>query len=205
VTRDVGPRSLHAAFDEARFGAGRTLNLREGLPTGAEARRRAEAWLRGKQVEHAGDVLIITGRGNSSPGHVPVVREEVRTLLASLRRRGVVDAVQEHTPGSFVVALAPLRRLFEAAPRRSGAGPARRVADPAALAGLAPPTRVRLRHLATLALEALGMRAAPPAFIEAEMQRQFAILSAATAGAAAETERRLADAIEQAIIEFEEV
>ena len=41
---------LQRAFDEVRFGATRTLNLRESLPTGAEAARRLEAWLRQHQV-----------------------------------------------------------------------------------------------------------------------------------------------------------
>ena len=34
-------------------------------------------WLRAKQVEEAGEVLIITGRGNQSEGQVAVVREAV--------------------------------------------------------------------------------------------------------------------------------
>jgi hypothetical protein len=41
---------LWQSFDEANFGTDRTLNLRESLPSAIEARARAEAWLRMKQV-----------------------------------------------------------------------------------------------------------------------------------------------------------
>src|SRR5688572_10591297 len=105
------------AFDEARFGSARTLNLRASLPTMREATTRAESWLRQRQVERAGDVLIITGRGVGSPDGVSPVREAVRKLLGSLKRRGVVSEHREHTPGSFVVKLAPTSALWNA-PRR---------------------------------------------------------------------------------------
>src|SRR5690348_18303996 len=82
---------LHHAFDEARFGAERTLNLRASLPSPYHAVKRAEAWLRERQVARAGEVLVITGRGNQSFDNVSVVREAIVKLLASLRRRGVVD------------------------------------------------------------------------------------------------------------------
>ena len=49
-------------FDELRFGAARTLNLREGLPTVAQAEIRVESWLRLQQAEGGGEVLVITGR-----------------------------------------------------------------------------------------------------------------------------------------------
>src|ERR671932_247884 len=109
--------AIRQALEEARFGAARTLNLRESLPTVAEALARAEQWLRAKQVENAGDVLIITGRGRGSPGGVSAVREATLKLLHSLRRRGVVAGHTEQTAGSFVVTLAPMRALFES-PRR---------------------------------------------------------------------------------------
>src|SRR5258705_116075 len=48
-----GLAALQRAFDEARFGAARTLNLRESLPTGAEAARRVESWLRQHQVQQS--------------------------------------------------------------------------------------------------------------------------------------------------------
>src|SRR5262245_45437664 len=112
------PSHIQHAFDELRFGPARTLNLREHLPTANEARTRAERWLRGKQVERAGEVLVITGRGKHSEGGTPVVRQAIVQLFASLRRRNVIEAWAEHTPGSFVVTLAPVRALFEVPKRR---------------------------------------------------------------------------------------
>lgn len=174
-TRRAGTRAVQAAFDEARFGAARTLNLRTLLPTAAQATVRAEAWLRGKQAERAGEVLVITGRGNQSVDGVSVVREAVRRLLIVLRRRGVVTAVREHTPGSFAVELAPLSALRAAPARRRYPTPAPR-ADPAALAGLTRETRALLRIAAVAALDALGVRDPEP-FVEQEMLAQFAHLS----------------------------
>lgn len=72
-----GRVSLHSvwkAFDEAEFGTKNILNLRESLPTAADARHRAEAWLRERQVSGTSEVLLITGRGNQSPGGVSAVR-----------------------------------------------------------------------------------------------------------------------------------
>jgi hypothetical protein len=201
--------SLQRAFDEARFGPDRTLNLRAHLPTARQAVVRAEAWLRERQVAKAGEVLVITGRGNGSDGGVPVVREAVARLLASLRRRNVVADVREHTPGSFVVRLAPVHALFEAPARRRE--PARRaVPDPEALAGLAPDTRARLRELAVQSINALGVQAterthgAAEAFVRDEMLRQFAALSPA-AGDGGDRELRLRAAIERALEEYEEL
>src|SRR5437763_475330 len=104
-------RPLWKAFDEATFGSKNTLNLRESLPTPADARFRTESWLRERQVSKAGDVLVITGRGNNSPGGISPVRETVAALLPQLRRRGVVSDWREHSPGSFVVKLAPINSL----------------------------------------------------------------------------------------------
>src|SRR6266576_1409749 len=106
------------AFDEAAFGQKNTLNLRESLPTVADARFRAEAWLRERQVGGGRDVLIITGRGNQSPGGISPVREGIVSLLPSLRRRGVVKEWKEHTSGSFVIRLAPISSLLDAPRRR---------------------------------------------------------------------------------------
>ena len=113
----VGLNGLKQAFDEARFGSQRTLNLRESLPTAEQAATRAESWLRQSQMARAGEVLIITGRGRGSDGGVSVVREAINALLHVLRRRGVVREFREHTAGSFVVTLAPIAELWEA-PRR---------------------------------------------------------------------------------------
>src|ERR1700682_3278061 len=88
------------AFDEPELGQKNTLNLRESLPTAADARFRAEAWLRERQVGGARDVLIITGRGNQSPNGISPVRKAIVALLPLLRRRGVVSVWKEHSPGS---------------------------------------------------------------------------------------------------------
>ncbi len=197
---------LQQAFDEARFGATRTLNVREPMLSGAEASRRAEGWLRAKQVEHAGDVLVITGRGNGSPGQVGVVREEVRQLLGRLRRAGVVASVEEHTAGSFAVTLAPLRALFEAPARTRDGHEGRQrhppPRNPGSLTGLSADTLLLLRRLATYSLHSLGLAAPDDGFVEAEMEREFALLSRACGGALSEATLRAA--IEHALLEFEE-
>ncbi len=190
--------ALHRALDEARFGRERTLNLRATLPRPKDAEVRCEAWLRERQVAKSGELLVITGRGINSWDGESVVREAIMRLLASLRRRGVVDAWHEHTPGSFIVTVAPIRSLREA-PRRSRD---RRIIspDPAALRGLAPATRARLRELAQLALEQLGIRDAR-AFIEDEMVSQFTMLARGVPEGP-ERERRLLAAIERTIDEY---
>lgn len=170
------PHSAFTALDEARFGPGRTLNLRAVLPTPAQATARAESWLRQKQVERVGDVLVITGRGNRSVAGVSVVRQAVLALLRTLRRRGVVDAVREHTAGSFVVTLAPLSSLRSAPARRKDPPPAP-PADPRALAGLSRETRNLLRSVALCSLELLGVRE-PEGFVEREMVAQLSHLGA---------------------------
>src|SRR3954470_3937859 len=88
------------AFDEAEFGVKNILNLRESLPTVADARHRAEAWLRERQISQVTEVLVITGRGNQSPGGISAVRSGILALLPMLRRRGVVSEWREHSPGS---------------------------------------------------------------------------------------------------------
>src|SRR5207245_8509620 len=112
--------SLHSvwrAFDEAEFGPKNTLNLRESLPTAADARHRVEAWLRERQISRASEVLVITGRGNQSPGGVCAVRAAIVALLPALRGRGVVSEWRWHSAGSFVVKLGSIS-LLRAAPRR---------------------------------------------------------------------------------------
>src|SRR2546423_11527336 len=136
---------LREAFDEARFGNGRTLNLRESLPTAAEAVARAEAWMRQQQVQLSSsdrdvEVLIITGRGNNSEGGVSVVRSAVEGLIHRLKQRGVVQEHREHTPGSFVVTLAPVHALWNL-PTRAPEHVQTRVPDPPALEALDLETR----------------------------------------------------------------
>ncbi len=190
------------AFDELRFGPARTLNLRSSLPSGEEAARRAEAWLRERQMAKAGEVLIITGRGAGSEDGVPVVRGAVLALLTRLKRLGVVAEWAEHNAGSFAVRPAPVRALFEA-PRRSRANVQPRDPDPATLRGLDPDTRVALRQLARRSLEVLGVRNADDRFVTDEMVRQFTLLSQAIP-AGANREKRLIEAINTVHAEYDE-
>jgi hypothetical protein len=165
-----------AAFDTLRFGRENTLDLRSGLPTGADAAHRAALFLRQRQMDGAREVLVITGRGNQSTDGVPVVRPAVAAVLARLRRQGVITGWEEHTPGSFVVTPAPITALLEA-PRRRRDVVAPVAADPEGLAALDPATRQTLRALAIRSLQALG---APviESFVHDEMQRQFSVLGA---------------------------
>lgn len=196
--RRTGIVALHRALDEARFGRERTLNLRATLPRPKDAEARCEAWLRERQVAKSDELLVITGRGINSWDGESVVREAIVRLLGSLRRRGVVAAWHEHTPGSFVVTVAPIRTLREA-PRRSGER--RRItSDPMVLRGLAPATRARLRELAQLALEQLGIRETET-FIEDEMVSQFTELARGVPEGP-DRERRLLAAIERTIEEY---
>jgi hypothetical protein len=189
VTR-AGHIALHRAFDEARFGPARTLDLRASMPTGADAVRRAEPWLRERQMARAGDVLVITGRGKGSPGGVAVVREAIRKLFGTLKRKGVVASFEEHTAGSFVVTLAPVRALFETVPRSRSNDARVKPADPRELRALDAPTRAQLRALAERSLEVLG---APrtAGLVHDEMVRQFSILSSAVAPDETDREGRL--------------
>ncbi|HEY2848455.1 MAG TPA: hypothetical protein VGI97_01160 [Gemmatimonadaceae bacterium] len=195
--------ALHRAFDEARFGPARTLDLRTSMPTGADAARRAEPWLRERQMAKAGDVLIVTGRGKGSPGGVPVVREAVRKLLASLKRKGVVASVAEHTAGSFVVTLAPVRALFETVPRSRSNDARIKPGDPHELRALDAATRKQLRSLAERSLEVLG---APrtAGLVHDEMVRQFSILSSAVAADETDREGRLRFLIDAARDAFDD-
>jgi hypothetical protein len=198
--RGVPLTKLWQAFDEARFGAERTLNLRASLPTADEAARRAELWLRQQQIAQIGDVLIITGRGKNSPDGVSRVREAVIRTLHTLKRKGVVAKHQEHTAGSFVVTLAPMHELLEA-PRRLR-DEARKAAttpvpSPPSLDALEPQTRDMLRDLASHALDHLGVQDRGP-FLEAEMMRQFTVLAAGIP-TGVERERWLREAIRRAM------
>ena len=197
-----GLAGLQQAFDEVRFGAARTLNLRESLPTGAEAARRVDAWLRQHQVQQSGELLIITGRGNNSESGVAVVREATLRAFHELRRKGVVQEFAEHTPGSFVVTLAPLKMMLDA--RTRGAGTATTPPPPPApptLAALDDSTRDQLRVLAERTLDALGVRERGP-FVETEMLRLFGEL-AARVGSGSDREDRLRAAIRRALSEID--
>ena len=197
-----GLAGLQQAFDEVRFGAARTLNLRESLPTGAEAARRVEAWLRQHQVQQPGELLIITGRGNNSESGIAVVREATLRVFHELRRKGVVQQFTEHTPGSFVVTLEPMQTMLDA--RTRGAGTATTPPPPPlppTLAALDDSTRDQLRVLAERTLDALGVRERGP-FVETEMLRLFGELGARV-GSGSDREERLRAAIRRALSEIE--
>jgi hypothetical protein len=196
-----GLAGLQHAFDEVRFGAARTLNLRDSLPTGAQAARRVESWLRQHQVQQSAEVLVITGRGNNSEAGVAVVREAAIRVFHELRRKGVVHEFAEHTPGSFVVTLAPVKALFDAAKRRREQEPLPAPAAPPTLAALDHATRDELRVLAERSLDALGIRERGP-FVENEMLRLFGVL-APSAGDGPDREARLRAAIRRAMSELD--
>ena len=192
-----------SALDEVRFGSQRTLNLRESLPTAADAVARTEAWLRERQVSISGEVLIVTGRGKGSPGGVGVVREAVRKHLGTLRRRGVIAEFADHTQGSFVVTLAPVTDLLQAPRRnRDRSRPEPESAAAPALGALEPSTRALLRRLAERSLSALGATL-PAHFVDAEMLRQFNLLAAGVRDGHG-GEERLRQAITRAIDELDE-
>lgn len=199
--RRVPLSGLRQAFDEVRFGAARTLNLRDSLPTAADATARTEAWLRQRQVEKAEEVLVITGRGNQSPEGVSVVREAVTRLLHSLKRRGVVAGHTEHTPGSFVVELAPMHELWDAPKRRREKAAPPPPPAPPSLDALSPDTRKLLRDLAERSLDALGVEDYTP-FLQDEMLRQFGAIAAGVPPGG-DREARLRAAIRVALDQYE--
>jgi hypothetical protein len=177
--------ALWHALDEAAFGSERTLNLRELLPSAAEARARTETWLRMRQVTKPEEVLIITGRGNQSAGGIGVIRKEVLAMMPGLRKRGIVESWREHSPGSIIVKIAPTSALFSAAKRRRDARPATSAGDEGDLTGLERETILMLRQLALRNLDTLGVEHDEP-FVRQEMATIFSALTSAIP----ETERR---------------
>ena len=190
------------ALDEAEFGPKNILNLRESLPSAADARHRAEAWLRERQVSRASEVLLITGRGNQSPGGVSAVRNAILSLLPLLRRRGVVREWREHTPGSFGVKLGSLTDLLDAPRRKRDRDSAASPVDPRSLEGLDSSTLALLRRLAVRSLEGLGVRDTDK-FVEAEMLSKFNSLASSVPDGI-EGEVRLRDAIAAALEQLDE-
>jgi hypothetical protein len=172
----ISRSSVLRAFDEVEFGSKNTLNLRESLPSAADARFRTEAWLRERQMSRAAEVLVITGRGNQSPNGISAVREAIVSLLPSLRRRGVVSEWREHSPGSFVVNLGSISSLLEAPRRKRDRTPDTPAVNPESLKNLDRSTLDLLRRLAIRTLESLGMRE-PDKFVEAEMLSKFHLLA----------------------------
>lgn len=192
-----------SSLERARFGPIRTLNVRASMLSGDESARRVESWLRSKQVELTGEVLVITGRGAGSIGGVPVVKEATQKVLARLRRAGVIESFGEDTPGSFVVQLASIRSLLEAPKRRERTQPPaiRRLPS---IHGLKPETRDQLRYLAGRAIDALGVKKPTESQLSTEMERQFSMI-VRTAPAGADADRWLETAISRALIEYAEI
>jgi len=190
------------AFDEAQFGTKNSLNLRDSLPSAADASYRTEAWLRERQVSGAREVLIITGRGNQSPGGVPVVRTAILDMLPTLRRRGVVSEWREHSPGSLVVTLEPISSLLNAPRRKRDRQAQHAVTDPQALTALDNTTLKLLRLLAIRSLESLGVRD-PEKFLETEMLAKFSSLAASIPPGEG-SEGRLQKAIAAALDQLDE-
>ncbi len=170
-----GFSGLQQAFDEVRFGAARTLNLRTSLPTVRQAAERVESWLRQHQALKSGEVLVITGRGNNSEGGVSVVREGTIRVFHEMRRKGVIRNFTEHTAGSFVVDLAPMSAVANAGSTRE-ATPLPPPPSPPTLQSLDRETRHELRVLAERSLDALGVHERG-AFLEDEMLRLFGIVA----------------------------
>jgi len=198
----VSLHSVWKAFDEAAFGPKNTLNLRESLPTAADARHRAEAWLRERQISRASEVLLITGRGNQSPGGVSAVRAAIVALLPGLRRRGVVSEWREHSPGSFVVKLGSISSLLDAPRRKRDRATVATLADPESLAQLDAKTLSLLRRLAVRSLESLGVRDIDQ-FVDAEMLSKFNSLAAGIVPGV-DGEVRLREAISAALEQLDE-
>ena len=180
----AGVIPIERAFDELRFGAARTLNLRDGLPTVPQAERRVEAWLRLQQADGGGDVLVITGRGLGSLDGVGKVREAVLRRCTQLKRLNVVVAVREHGPGAVVVTVAPLRALVDAPRLRTGRKTPAPLVEPGELAALPADIVAQLRHLALLTIQRLGVRDPSDAMVVDEMRAQFAALASGIIGAA---------------------
>jgi hypothetical protein len=187
------------ALDELRFGPQRTLNLRESLPTAADAVRRAETWLREQQIQGSKEVLVITGRGNNSVGGVAVIRAAVEKLLFSLRRRGVVASHNEHNPGAFAVQIAPIRALVEAPTRRRESQ--RAPVASLTLHGLPQDIALLLRDLAERSLEALGVTATDQRIAD-EMQRHLRFIVPSLPGDD-RMETQLRSALKAAIAEYD--
>jgi hypothetical protein len=197
--------SLHSvlrALDEAEFGSKNTLNLRESLPTAADARYRTEAWLRERQICRVAEVLVITGRGNQSPNGVSVVREAILALMPLLRRRGVVSEWREHSPGSFVIRLGSISALLDAPRRKRDRNPRTPPANPESLKDLDRSTLELLRRLAVRSLESLGIQK-PDKFVEGEMLSKFHSLAGGI-NPGIEGEARLREAIKAALDQLDD-
>lgn len=174
---------IERAFDELRFGSARTLNLRDGLPTVSQAEARVEAWLRQRQAEGGGEVLVITGRGLGSLDGVGRVRAAVLKRCTQLKRLNVVVDLREHGPGAVVITVAPLRALVDAPRLRTGRKTPTGIPDPEELAALPADIRALLRTLAEVTIQRLGVRDPSETMIAGEMRAQFGALAPSIVGA----------------------
>jgi Smr domain len=123
--------------------------------TGDEAARRTAQWLRDRQGEGARTVYVVTGRGLHSRG-IPVIRNEVEHLLASLKGTLVAGWESAHFGGSVRV---ELRRPPVEPPRLS-------IREPPLVRDAPPDVRLR----AAEALADLGVDPTP-ALLAAEIRR----------------------------------
>lgn len=122
----------------------------------SEARDAAERWLRARAASGERTVVIVTGRGNRSPGE-PVLRPEIELLLVALEGGIVAGWEPSQGGGGFRVTLRPPPR-----PRETGAS-----AEAARLAREHPP---ELRRRAEESLVELGITPTP-ALVRAEIRR----------------------------------
>ena len=175
---------IERAFDELRFGTARTLNLRDSLPTVAQAEARLEAWLRQRQADGGGEVLVITGRGLGSLDGVGRVREAVLTRCRRLKRLNVVADAREHGPGAVVVTVLPLRAVINAPRLRTGRKTPVQLGEPGELSALPDDIRSILREVALLAIQRLGVLNPGESTIADEMRWQFGVLSSGIADSA---------------------
>jgi len=145
-----------------------TLDL-HGL-TGDEARASAERWLRARQGGGERTVVLVTGRGNRSPGGQPVLPGEIEHLLEGLT--GTLVEAFDRTAGGGAFQVTLRRRSAVIRPRDPAAAGLREV-DPSLRRraeealwelGIAPtPALVRAEVLRILAEEDGGEDDAPPA------------------------------------------
>src|SRR5262249_40527516 len=106
-----------------------------------------------------------------------------------------------HSPGSFVVTLAPVSSLWESPQRNKGRGVVSTPASPPSLDELGEESRTLLRNLAERALEGLGIKDTEP-FLQGEMLKQFGAIAATIRGGPGR-ENRLKLALRTALDQYE--
>lgn len=164
------------------------------------AAARVMTWVRERQLMGLREALIITGRGNHSPGGVSPVREAVRSVLPRLIREGVVTRIERQTEGSVVVQIAPMGQRLDASARRRDPLPPK--APPVqTLEGLSNDTIEALEAFAARRLEQLGVAAPTPGQVVQEMGHVFSRL----VGAHGASEDALRAALDRAAQELDEL